>query len=616
LIRGRFVATLLRKELLRFLANPALGVLLLLFFLVGALVGGSDVILRGDHYNLVLEQGDPSDFLRFAASREAALEVFGPADARSARGLDRRVLVRQGGGGPDRQPGTAGLPPLEISSPELSPEDLGRLRDLLVKNAFLYLGVRAPLDIRIVPPSSGPSLQGPEVAADSARSPEDFKKLIMALLITISLNVVNFNLLTVSFTEEKQNRTLLALLLSPARGAEVASAKALFFLLPGLALPASMAAFYRPHVLAEPVFWATLAAGALLYQSMALLLASFVERQSTANLVCLGYLFLLSSLFILAPRFPALAPVKNLLPENFLFSILSFLFDGTPLRLYARFFWSFLAVAAAAPFLAMAVFTRRLGARPPETGPRGRRWTLGDCAAIFGLCLFFHFVVSPAILGLLGAAGMGPRQRMTGIALLYLAVFALPLALILPVYARVKFRQGLLPTFFGTASPGRDLLVAAAWFAAYLGGVLAAAWVAVFACMPQVPPEALGELKALAPPQLLFFRQAARLVRGLGPGSVLAFLLVLGVAVPVLEECFFRGCLLSALQSRWGPRTALVGSALCFGAAHLNPLLFPLYFLLGLLTGRLAQKRKGLLAPAAFHALNNLASLGAIFVVL
>lgn len=616
MIRGRFVATLFRKELLRFLANPALWIVMLLFFLVGVLVGASDVILHRDTYNVVLEQGEPSAFLRFAASREPSLQVFARDEVRDARRLNRLVLLRQEPAeGAEPEIGPGGLAPLEISSPELGREDLGRLRDLLVKNAFAYLGVQAPVDIRIASSSAVVSLPGPELAMEPARSAEDFKKLIMALLITISLNIINFNLFTVSFTEEKQNRTLLAVLLSPARSSEVAAAKSLFFLLPGLALPASMAAFYRPDVLAQPVFWATLAAGALLYQSMALVLVSFVEKQSTANLICLGYLFFLSSMFILAPRFTALYPVKNHLPENFIFSILSFLFDGTPFHAYARFFWGFLAVAAAAPFAAMAVFTRRTGGRAPETDPRTRRWTLGDCALIFGLCLLFQFVVSPLILRVFSAVPIRPRDRMTGYLLLYLMVFALPLALILPVYTRVKFRQALTRVFFGTEEPGRDLLTGAGWFAVYLGGLLAAGWFVVSACMPQGPPEALGDLKALAPHQLLFFQRAMRLLRSLGPGSVLLFVLVLGVAVPVLEEIFFRGCLLSALQARWGPRAALVTSALCFGAAHLNPVLFPLYFVLGLLTGRLAQKRRGLLAPVAFHALNNLASLGVILLV-
>jgi len=615
LIRVRYVRTLFHKEFLRFLANPALWILILLFFLIGILVGASDVILQRDTYNIVLEEGEPSGFLLFAAGNEPNLRVYSPEEIGSTRGLNRLVLLRQGSGDPAVEPETGDLPSLEISSPELSREDLGRLRDLLVKNAFQYLGIRAPLDIRITSASSGASLPGPEIAMEPMKSAEDFKKLIMALLITISLNIINFNLFTVSFTEEKQNRTLLAVLLSPARSSEVAAAKALFFLIPGLALPASMAGFYRPDVLAQPVFWATLVAGALLYMSMALVLVSFVQRQSTANLICLGYLFFLSSMFILAPRFTALYPIKNHLPENFIFSILSFLFDGTPFASYAPFFWSFLAVAVAAPFAAMAVFIRRMGSRPPETEPRQRQWTLGDCALIFALCLFFHFVISPMIFRFFRSAPMLPQNRMAGYLMIYLMVFALPLALILPVYTRVKFRSPLTRTFLKSDAPVADLMAGAVWFVLYLAGVLAAGWVFVSACMPQGPPEALGELKTLAPHQVHFFQNVLRLLRSLGPGSVLLFLFVLGVAVPVLEEFFFRGCLLSALQNRWGPRVALVGSALCFGVAHLNPMLFPLYFLLGILTGRLAQKRGGLLAPVAFHSLNNLASLAVILLV-
>lgn len=610
-MRVRYIRILFYKELLRFLANPALWILILLFFLIGVLVSASDVILQRETYNIVVQDGEPSGFLRFADRNESNLSVFGPGELGSGKGLNRVVLLKRVSGAAEGEPESEGTAVLEISSLDLPQEDLVRLRDLLVKNAFLYLEIPPPLDIRITSASAQASLPGPEIAGRPMKSPEEFKKLIMALLITISLNIICFNLFTVSFTEEKQSHTLLAVLLSPARSSEVAAAKALFFLVPGLALPASMAGFYRPDVLAQPVFWATLTAGALLYMSMSLVLVSFVQKQSTANLICLGYLFFLSSMFILAPRFTALYPIKNHLPENFLFSILSFLFDGTPFSVYALFFFGFMAAGIAAPFAALAVFTRRMGNRPPVNARKETRWTLWDCGLIFGLCLVFHFFVSPMIFRLFGS-DLLPKYRMAGFLLLYLLVFALPLALILPVYTRWKFNTSLTRACLKSANPGGDLLAGARWFAVYLAGVLLAGWLIFAACMPHIPQEPLSQMKFLTPQQAHFFRNVLRLMNDLGTGSVALFLFVLGIVVPVLEEIFFRGCLLGALQNRWGPRVALTLSAAVFGLAHMNPLLFPLYFLLGILTGRLAQKRGSLLAPMAFHALNNLASLAVV----
>ncbi len=615
MIRSRYVRILFYKELLRFLANPALWILILLFFSIGLLISVSDVILQRDTVNIVVRDGEPTAFLRFAAENEPNLSVYSPREFRSNRGLNRLVFLGMGEESPEEATEPGGRPVLRISSPELPREDLIRLRELLVKNAFSYLDIQAPLDVRIVSASAGVSLPGPEIAMQPMKSPEDFKKLIMALLITISLNIINFNLFTVSFTEEKQNRTLLAVLLSPARSSEVAAAKALFFLIPGLALAASMTGVYRPDILAQPVFWATLVAGALLYMSMSLVLVSFVQKQSSANLICLGYLFFLSSMFILAPRFTALYPIKNHLPENFIFSILSFLFDGTPFSSYAHFFWGFMAAGITAPFAALAVFNYRMGSRPPEPAAGEARWTLRDCAVIFALCLFFHFVISPMIVSLFGSIPMLPGQRVTGYLLLFLLVFALPLALILPVYTRIKFRASLYRTCLRSEAPGGDVLSGALWFAAYMTGILAAGWIVVSVGMPQIPQEPLSQLNHLMPHQADFFRNMMRILSSLGPGSVLLFVFVMGIAVPVLEEIFFRGCLLGALQHKWGPRVALVGSALFFGLLHLNPLLFPVYFLLGILTGLLYQRRKSLLAPIVFHSLNNLTSLAVMALV-
>jgi membrane protease YdiL (CAAX protease family) len=616
LIRLRYLRILFHKELLRFLANPALWILLVLFFVMGALVSVSDVILQRDVFNIVVLEGGSSDFLAFVEQNEPKVSVYSPIAFRKKKGLNRVVSLKLLSESFDDDLQTGRAPALEIASDELSQTELLRLRDVLVKNTFLYLQVEVPVDIRLASPRGGARSAGPAEVLQSVEAPEDFKRMIMALLITISLNIITFNLFTVSFVEEKQNRTILAILLSPARSTEIALAKGLFFILLGLSLAASLAGVYRPDILTAPVFWATLVSGALLYMSMALIVASFVERQSTATPICLGYLFFLAAMFILAPRFTALYPIKNHLPENFIFSVLSFLFDGTPFPVYASFFWDFVAVSVVMPVVAVGVFSRRMACKQPARATRVPRWTLADCALILAFCLLFQFVFAPMIFSFIRHLPILTRHRMSGILLLYLAVFAVPLILVLPAYMRIKFRKRLREIGFQSPRPLRDLASGATWFCLYLGGVVVASWLLVATVLPGLAGADSSLVERLNPQQVLFLRTARHLLAGLGAWHWVLFGAVMGILVPILEEAYFRGCLLNALRDRWGPGVAVVGSALAFGILHLNLVLLPVYFLLGVLTGLLYQRTGNLLAPVAFHSLNNLASIAVLSVVL
>jgi membrane protease YdiL (CAAX protease family) len=616
LIRFRYLRILFRKELLRFLANPALWVLLVLFFVMGTLVSVSDVILQRDVFNIVIVEGGSSDFLAFVEQNEPKVSVYSPRAFRKKKGLNRVVSLRLLSESFDDDLQSGLSPALEIASGELSQTELLRLRDVLVKNTFLYLRAEVPVDIRLASPKGDIRSAGPAEVLQSVEAPEDLKRMIMALLITISLNIISFNLLTVSFVEEKQNRTILAILLSPARSTEIALAKGLFFILLGLSLAAALAGVYRPDILTQPVFWITLVSGALLYMSMALIVASFVERQSTATPICLGYLFFLSAMFILAPRFTALYPIKNHLPENFIFSVLSFLFDGTPFPVFQSFFWDFVAVSLVLPVVAVGVFSRRMACKQPTRATRVPRWTLADCALILAFCLLFQFLLAPMIFSFIRHLPILTSHRMSGILLVYLAVFAVPLILVLPVYMRIKFRKGFRAIGFQSSEPLRDLLSGATWFCLYLGGLLLAIWLLVATVLPGLAGADSSVLERLNPQQVQFLRTARHLLAGLGPWHWVLFAMVMGILVPVLEEAYFRGCLLNALKDRWGPGIAVVGSALAFGLLHMNLLLLPIYFLLGILTGLLYQRTGNLLAPVAFHSLNNLASIAVLSAVL
>ncbi len=50
--------------------------------------------------------------------------------------------------------------------------------------------------------------------------------------------------------------------------------------------------------------------------------------------------------------------------------------------------------------------------------------------------------------------------------------------------------------------------------------------------------------------------------------ELLAFILLVGLAIPFIEEVLFRGMLLRAIEVNWGPVLAVVVSSVVFGVVH------------------------------------------------
>jgi membrane protease YdiL (CAAX protease family) len=96
-------------------------------------------------------------------------------------------------------------------------------------------------------------------------------------------------------------------------------------------------------------------------------------------------------------------------------------------------------------------------------------------------------------------------------------------------------------------------------------------------------------------------------VDGFGPRVVT--LLAVALAVPYAEEVAFRGFLYEGFSARWGARVAVIGSAVLFALAHLEPVQpfskVPTILVMGLILGVL-RHRSGHLGPGvALHAVNN-----------
>ncbi|KPJ58909.1 MAG: hypothetical protein AMS15_07400 [Planctomycetes bacterium DG_23] len=85
--------------------------------------------------------------------------------------------------------------------------------------------------------------------------------------------------------------------------------------------------------------------------------------------------------------------------------------------------------------------------------------------------------------------------------------------------------------------------------------------------------------------------------------GLLIFMVV--VFAPFAEELLFRVFLYGALRRRYGPRPAMMASALIFSVVHFNRFALLPIFVLGLVLAYIYEKRQSILAPAAVHMTNN-----------
>nr|MBA3303816.1 CPBP family intramembrane metalloprotease [Acidimicrobiia bacterium] len=110
--------------------------------------------------------------------------------------------------------------------------------------------------------------------------------------------------------------------------------------------------------------------------------------------------------------------------------------------------------------------------------------------------------------------------------------------------------------------------------------------------------------------------ETAEELTGEASGAFGVALLVLMVAViaPLLEELFYRGLWLRAIERRFGRVVAVVGSSVLFGAAHLQPFDFPALAGFGAIAAVLTV-RSGRLGPALWaHVAFNLTAVISLLV--
>lgn len=94
-----------------------------------------------------------------------------------------------------------------------------------------------------------------------------------------------------------------------------------------------------------------------------------------------------------------------------------------------------------------------------------------------------------------------------------------------------------------------------------------------------------------------------------GGTETVVFAVLIGVAVPIGEEIFFRGLTQGALRRALNRHAAVAASAVFFALAHLQPVELLPILILGLVLGYLYELTGSLVPGMIAHSLNNLAAL-------
>ncbi|HXC50550.1 MAG TPA: CPBP family intramembrane glutamic endopeptidase [Candidatus Limnocylindrales bacterium] len=177
---------------------------------------------------------------------------------------------------------------------------------------------------------------------------------------------------------------------------------------------------------------------------------------------------------------------------------------------------------------------------------------------------------------------------------LYLSIAAVTSTLVgIPLIGLLAARRESNPWSFLGVTPA-SFRATMAWCIAIVALQFAARWLA--AVLGQPPSEYMTTV-----------------YQSSSDGALLALALV--AAAPLLEEIFFRGFLLSALESTGIPATAAaLASALAWSLMHVqySPYDVATIFLMGLMLGAARSRTRSVVPCIAMHSLNNALALAAL----
>ena len=183
-------------------------------------------------------------------------------------------------------------------------------------------------------------------------------------------------------------------------------------------------------------------------------------------------------------------------------------------------------------------------------------------------------VLAAILLGMSGGERLGNLESLVAQCGLWAGLLGAP------IVASHRHGQRSLRRDFGFAFELRD------WRAGLVG---AACQLLAFPLLYLVLQGVFGDLDVGRPARELAARAAG--------WDFLVLALLVSLVAPVVEELFYRGLVLRAFERRFGPRAAVLGSRLWFGASHLQLVQFPALFLLGVVLAVLTI-RSGRLGPA------------------
>lgn len=88
--------------------------------------------------------------------------------------------------------------------------------------------------------------------------------------------------------------------------------------------------------------------------------------------------------------------------------------------------------------------------------------------------------------------------------------------------------------------------------------------------------------------------------------ALLALVVVVGIAAPLVEELYFRGLTMTVIDRRWGATVAVIGSSVYFATTHFQPLQFPALLIFGAILAYLVHRTERLGSAIVAHLAFNL----------
>ncbi len=231
--------------------------------------------------------------------------------------------------------------------------------------------------------------------------------------------------------------------------------------------------------------------------------------------------------------------------------------------------------------LARALIVRRF---LPPTRYRGGSVLLMLLIAVFGANAV-AFLFSKDLVGVLtGEAGTSDIAT-----LVLLTVLQTWLLVVTGLFVLLPRALGAVPFFSGDTprAIGRGLLWAIpAWFVATLLGAIVERIMSLFNIAPE--PQAVENV--------------------IGAANPLIVVVAVVVVAPIAEEVFFRGVAFGAWAREYGPRRAIVMSALLFAVIHASLAALVPIFVLGLALAVIYWRTRNLASSITLHATFNLIS--------